>query len=611
MSKKSVKNEPQYLEFSTSIFRDNLPLLRKAYPALATVLSLTHLNTLGLKKTKNGEINYRLELDSVSFELHASSPKEESNNQICELGSKPIKRLLYFGVGLGYLIVPALLWLQKDPLRQLVIFEDQIEVLKLLFSSKQGQLLLHHEQIRLIYLNTPNFWESKLSDLQKYLSQPFEIASLASYKKYRHEEFSRFYDSLISLSIDQNTVFAEYLYTSPLVYKNILRNSCNLPHAHNIHSLKNAFKDKPAIICGAGPSLNKNGPLLKELSDRALIFAGGRALSVLNDLHIEPHLAIGIDPYSQHKDTLKCNHFFELPLIYRARMNSDALDLSHNARLYVPGAVGYSFVQWLEKSLGIPSPFLEEGLNVVNFNLQIAKLLGCNPLILVGCDLAYTDQKAYSESIPDEQFLPRANEVDINDLTLNRGYLRKDLNEQPIFTLWKWCEEGKWIEQFASRNPQIKLINATEGGLKLATIENKSLSQAKDDYLVNSFDITGYLHQLLMQTSSFKISSDQLIQPLKLFFLSFCKTSKKLDKLLNILDNSLSSSKAMIALFEQEIKEELVFFHLLTPLEDLFERVEEEKNLRLRKKKKYLFLKTKLEEYRILFDKELRELLIS
>ena len=42
---------------------------------------------------------------------------------------------------------------------------------------------------------------------------------------------------------------------------------------------------------------------------------------------------------------------------------------------------------------------LEEGHNVVNFSLSIAKALGCNPIILAGVDLALTDEKAYPPGI--------------------------------------------------------------------------------------------------------------------------------------------------------------------------------------------------------------------
>jgi hypothetical protein len=48
----------------------------------------------------------------------------------------------------------------------------------------------------------------------------------------------------------------------------------NIPHilkSSPIDNLYNSFKNKPAIIVSAGPSLNKNINLLKDYQDKAII----------------------------------------------------------------------------------------------------------------------------------------------------------------------------------------------------------------------------------------------------------------------------------------------------------------------------------------------------
>ncbi len=575
------------------LFLQNLKLLKKKDPSLAALLSLTSYAPSQIKKTQALELNYQIKLGANAFDLHDSfSAQEEANRQVYPLTSKPIKRLIFFGVGAGYLLNALKAWFQEDHKRQLVIFEDQIEVLKILFSTSLGTFLLNQHQVKIFYFKTPHFWETKQTLIQRYLSQPFEITALPSYLKNRQEDFKTLYNRLIALSIDQNITFAEYIHVSPLVYENILNNALKLPKAFDLYGLQDKFKGLPAIICGAGPSLNKNGPQLNELKDRALIFAGGRALSVLNDLGVEPHLSIGIDPYKEHKTTLRCNNFFELPLIYRSRMQHEATELAQGFLLYTPGAIGYSFVKWLETELGIPSPFLEEGLNVVNFNLQVARILGCNPIILVGSDLAYTDQKAYSESIPDEQCLPDPNEFQSDDLTLNRGYLREDLHGNPIFTLWKWTEEAKWIEQFSQKHPSLKIVNATEGGLKLQGLEHITLKKAKEKYLSASFDFSAFLHQSIMQATSYKLEKKHILLKVEYFY-------KSIEKTLDLLDALKASSSPLL---RSDLVNEVAYSHLLLPLENLFERVEEESSKSARDTKKYQFLKEKLSSYAAIFN---------
>ena len=60
--------------------------------------------------------------------------------------------------------------------------------------------------------------------------------------------------------------------------------------------LKGQFNGIPAVICGAGPSLEKSFSELKEIQDRAVIIAGGSALAPLSRSHIPIHFAAAVDP---------------------------------------------------------------------------------------------------------------------------------------------------------------------------------------------------------------------------------------------------------------------------------------------------------------------------
>ena len=74
----------------------------------------------------------------------------------------------------------------------------------------------------------------------------------------------------------------EYLIQGRPYYSNFYKNLFELPKAKPASSLFSKFDKVPAIICGAGPSLEKNLPLLGTLKDRAIIFAGGTAMNALN-----------------------------------------------------------------------------------------------------------------------------------------------------------------------------------------------------------------------------------------------------------------------------------------------------------------------------------------
>jgi len=122
---------------------------------------------------------------------------------------------------------------------------------------------------------------------------------------------------------------------------------------------------------------------------------------------------------------------------------------------------------------------------------MIAKLLGCNPIILDGVDLSYSENKMYALDIIEDNNLKQDRE-DIGE----RPLLSKDKNNKDVFTNLKWEIESDWISTFAKRNKNIEFINATISGLEIDNVINMSLEQIEKKYLQNQFDFKAYLHTL-------------------------------------------------------------------------------------------------------------------
>jgi hypothetical protein len=194
--------------------------------------------------------------------------------------------------------------------------------------------------------------------------------------------------------------------------------------------LKGAFAGMPAIIVGAGPSLAKNGHLLKKFEDKALIFAGGTALNVID---VEPHFAASIDAAAPSRQ-FKMHPFAETPFCYQSRMNPENFALIHGPRLLFPDSSSDP-INWLEEEESF-----DGGWTVGNFLTAVALHLGCDPIIFVGMDLCYTHNRKYAEI---ETVLPDGL-VQVGDVLTQRD----------------WLMAAKWTE--AKNGP---FINATEGGI--------------------------------------------------------------------------------------------------------------------------------------------------
>ena len=184
------------------------------------------------------------------------------------------------------------------------------------------------------------------------------------------------------------------------------------------------FQGVPAILVGAGPSLEKNGHLLSSFRDKALIFAGGHALE---KIPIPPHFGACID---KDRPILSLK-YPEVPLCFQARMHPENFSLFQGERLLVPDG-HFSFINHLSSD----EDLFDGGWTVGNCMVALALHFGCNPIVCVGMDYCYQEGRRYAFSSKTEEI------------------------SQP-----DWELAVHWMHGVAYQNPKTTFINATEGGV--------------------------------------------------------------------------------------------------------------------------------------------------
>jgi SAM-dependent methyltransferase len=175
---------------------------------------------------------------------------------------------------------------------------------------------------------------------------------------------------------------------------NTLRNLSSLSHARDVNALFGAHKGQPAIVAAAGPSLNRN---LLELSqipgwrERAVFVAVDTALKPALAAGLHPHYVVGVDPGGAN-----------------ARKLSDLPPAPETALVAEPSLDPYSFEAFVDRTYVFkvsdthhPWPWLNAGgLNVDKLRawgsvlttaFDFALRLGCDPIVFIGADLAYTN----------------------------------------------------------------------------------------------------------------------------------------------------------------------------------------------------------------------------
>jgi hypothetical protein len=96
-----------------------------------------------------------------------------------------------------------------------------------------------------------------------------------------------------------------------IVFRNFIENSRFLSSSYYGNPLKGVFRNVPAVVCGAGPSLEESIATLKTLENKALLIAGGSAITALSYHGIMPHFGVAVDPI------LKRSNGLNIPLLSR------------------------------------------------------------------------------------------------------------------------------------------------------------------------------------------------------------------------------------------------------------------------------------------------------
>ena len=411
-------------------------------------------------------------------------------------------------------------WLDEDPVRRLVFIEDQACSLSALLKEDDAPLLLNDRRVKIRFLETP----LQIGPLAKRTAWEAVFRKLKFVSLKESETANTFGKSLENAHLAADLLLSDASDWHYTALKNARKN--NRPFKEGLE-LRGKFKNIPAVIVGAGPSLRKNGHLLRSLENRALIFAGGAAL---NTLECEPHFAASIDKEAPCRQ-FKTHPFSQTPFFYQSRMNPDNYALIHGEPLLFPDGSADA-LHWIS---GHEEPF-NGGWTVGNFLASAAFHLGCNPIVFVGMDFCYETGDKYART----------------DAPLPEGLISAEgRGGSLVWTQRDWAMAARWMEDFAEAHPRTEFIDATEGGLGFkAPIASASLTETMKTFS-SSKDLRGLTHAAV-QSLSWRSPSEKWRE----------------------WEESLQRSGKILAAFELEpLQEEVVYQKLLAPLLSIWKPV--------------------------------------
>lgn len=272
-----------------------------------------------------------------------------------------------------------------------------------------------------------------------------------------------------------------------MIAKNDIENLPYVIRHKGINVFKDSFKNKPAILVSTGPSLRKNIHLLKQVQNKAVIIAVGQALRVLLAYDIVPDFIATVD-----FGEVNMTHFTglmdsEVPLIALNRTYAPLIR-EWKGEKYIAASINPGFEQTVAGMLDDRGS-LEQGGSVSHFVFGFALHLGCNPIAMIGQDLALTDGQSHNPnadssgtiSIIDGQIQwivsdPRSGTLNKETHSMGDAITVPGYYGKPVLTNIGLASFITAYEDIIRRScNDILVINATEGGAHIEGTTRMSL----------------------------------------------------------------------------------------------------------------------------------------
>jgi len=281
-----------------------------------------------------------------------------------------------------------------------------------------------------------------------------------------------------------------------LLFKNRIRNMALFREARNVDVLKGAFRDKPAILVSAGPSLNQSMTNLKQAVGKCIIIAVDSAVVPLLNNGITPDFVTTLDFRYHNADKLlptmvKNASFSLVATISTSIPTARRLPLNHLFFCFQDNDTQ----TWLTDVLKV-NYFMKPVGTVAALSLSFAQMIGADPIILIGHDFALTSKK--SDHVAGAIFKGSWNEKG-NCISV------KGVDGQMVRTQDFLLEFKQSFEEIMLRYP-CNYINATASGAHIAGTTIKKFRNIIENDLLQDISVTNLIASALNKRSSTPLS---------------------------------------------------------------------------------------------------------
>lgn len=463
------------------IFKENLKQINKDDPQSYEYLSkLDESFQYEIIETKSKDFTFTLRTDNKTILFHSKyNPLEEAKKILkADFKDKP-ELLVLGGFGMGYLVEAAIEIFPDIPI---IVWEKDENIFKLALQTRKLTKIFSNKNIR---VRVSEDLESLPDLLTMYKGKNVAVSiHRPSFNLYQdfYQNIKKVVHSFInSKEININTLSKfQKLWT-----KNILKNMIPYIKSPGIKSIFNKYRNIPCVVVAAGPSLNQHLDLLKKYKDNYIIIACDTVLQILLHKDIKPDIVVAVDPQDINK-----KYFNNIPFDYTLLVCEPSISpkIIRNFPLnHLMMSSVFPMAKWLEE-FSCEKGETDIGGSVATAAYSIAYNLGCDPIIFIGLDLAYSGDETHAKGAYFEQgwfyksnrfktfTTYQTNFFSTQDILTIKGYYGDEVKSDRKFLMFLWWFESKFIK--ANRT----IIDATQGGAYIKNCKQLGFKETIKSY---------------------------------------------------------------------------------------------------------------------------------
>jgi len=274
---------------------------------------------------------------------------------------------------------------------------------------------------------------------------------------------------------------------SRITCRNVANNLPTYLSTPPIDMLHDRFRAVPGIIVAAGPSLRRNIHQLASLQDRAILIAVQTTFKTLLEQGIQPHFVTSLDYHEMSRRYFEgIPHPCRTHLVVEPKATWHVPDSYHGPISMLDNA----FARLCVGDALAARAGLKAGATVAHLALYLAVYLGCDPIILVGQDLAYTNHVYYMPGVAmHDLWRPQLNRFCTIEMMEWERIVRmrpilmktKDIHGRDVYTDEQLFTYQQQFEGDFATIPG-RVIDATEGGVPKAGTRVMTLAEAAERY---------------------------------------------------------------------------------------------------------------------------------